>query len=109
MLQAARRLYVPEGEKKRMDLDESLALTRKLALVRACLGLHPPLTTRPRALQGYDKFKDVPQIQMLVNQVREYDKLLLAFGVRDHQVASINKPPSWIYKRLAWRVFLLFA
>lgn len=42
MLQAARRLYVPEGEKKRMDLDESLALTRKLALVRACLGLHPP-------------------------------------------------------------------
>jgi hypothetical protein len=44
----------------------------------------------------------------LSNQVREYEKLLQAFGVRDHQVKSMHKPVSWIYKRLGWRVFLLF-
>lgn len=39
--------------------------------------------------------------------MQDYNKLLTAFGIHDHQVAHLDREPSWIYKTLAWRIFVL--
>jgi len=86
LLQATRRLYRPPNTK--VSLEQNLALTRKFAL-------------------GYEKFKNEPEIIQLSNQVKEYNKLLRAFGLADHQVNSLKRSSAWVYKTLAWRIFLL--
>jgi glycerol-3-phosphate O-acyltransferase/dihydroxyacetone phosphate acyltransferase len=36
--------------------------------------------------QAFEKLKSEPQIQEIISRVKEYNKLLMSFGIRDHQV-----------------------
>ncbi len=67
VIQAARRLYRPEDTLRKPDLQ--IELNR-------------------RFVKGYMRFKDDPRIVQLRNSILEYNNLLLAFGIRDHQVKS---------------------
>lgn len=67
VIQAARRLYRPENTLRKPDLQ--IELNR-------------------RFVKGYLKFRDDPRIVQLKNSILEYNNLLLAFGIRDHQVRS---------------------
>lgn len=67
VVQAARRLYRPEGTHKRPDMQVEL---------------------NRRFIKGYLKFRDDPRIIQLRQSINEYNNLLLAFGIKDHQVKN---------------------
>ncbi|KAJ3121723.1 hypothetical protein HK098_003456 [Nowakowskiella sp. JEL0407] len=68
-IQAARRLYRPIH--KKLDFDQTLELTRKFSA-------------------AYEKFADHPRIIDLKKRVKEYNDMLSAYGIRDHQVKTIS-------------------
>ncbi|TPX58099.1 hypothetical protein PhCBS80983_g03341 [Powellomyces hirtus] len=72
VVQATRRLYKPPH--KRLNLDETLHLSRRIA-------------------EGYVAFKDHPRVKELTTNVLEYNRLLSYYGIRDHQVqrTAVNR------------------
>ncbi|KAJ3297577.1 hypothetical protein HK104_000375 [Borealophlyctis nickersoniae] len=88
VVQAARRLYKPDNRK--LDLDKNLILARKFA-------------------EGYEKFKDVPEIVELKRNVLRYNLLLKYYGIRDHQVDKTHVDRTYALRKLLKRGFeLLF-
>jgi glycerol-3-phosphate O-acyltransferase / dihydroxyacetone phosphate acyltransferase len=67
LIQAARRLYRPPGQ--RLTLSQVVELNK-------------------RFLHGYSVFKDEPRLQALLSNVLKYNRLLRDLGLRDHQVRS---------------------
>ena len=67
IVQAARRLYRPDETHKKPDIQ--VALNR-------------------RFVKGYMKFRDDPRIEQLRQSILDYNNLLLAFGIKDHQVKN---------------------
>lgn len=67
IIQAARRLYRSDETHKKPDLQ--IELNR-------------------RFVKGYKKYRDDPRIIQLRHSILEYNNLLLAFGIKDHQVKN---------------------
>ncbi|KAJ3382537.1 hypothetical protein HDU92_004701, partial [Lobulomyces angularis] len=86
ILQAARRLYRPVH--KKLDIDQSLEITRKFGL-------------------GYSKFQSEPKVLELTRKVKDYNKLLYAFGIKDHQVKNMAIGGYWAFKTLIKRILLI--
>lgn len=63
--QASRRLYQPE----RLDADSALLISRRFA-------------------EAYEKLKDDVRVKVLTQEVLKYNRMLLFYGVRDHQVKN---------------------
>lgn len=68
LFQGARRLYKPPGLK---------------------LGPHKKLDLNRAFAQGYDKFKDLPEVQKFKTDYLEYRETLRHYGIEDHQVKRI--------------------
>ncbi len=73
LIQAVRRLYRPPGQ--------SLSLGAVVELNK-------------RFVQGYEKYKDEPQVKQLTEDVRSYNRELRHLGLKDHQV-DLPKRPLW--------------
>jgi glycerol-3-phosphate O-acyltransferase/dihydroxyacetone phosphate acyltransferase len=65
VIQAARRLYKPPG--RELSVGQKLELTRRFA-------------------EGYAHFINHPEVKALKDKVLEYNNMLKAYGLRDHQV-----------------------
>jgi glycerol-3-phosphate O-acyltransferase/dihydroxyacetone phosphate acyltransferase len=72
VIQAARRLYQPSGMS--MSMSQKLEITRRFA-------------------EGYTHYKELPRVQLLVQKVLNYNRLLRAFYMGDHQVAKTQISP----------------
>nr|KAJ3409529.1 hypothetical protein HK105_003068 [Polyrhizophydium stewartii] len=83
VIQAVRRLYTPIGRK--LDVDQSLALSRQFAI-------------------GYAKLRDHPQIQELTKMVHDYNSTLKYYGVQDHQVKNTNISSTKALPLLLYRI-----
>lgn len=82
LIWAIRRLYKPEGMK--LTTAQKLELTRRFELM-------------------YNKLADEPRVQLVKQQVHEYNSHLQAFGLRDHQVnrttlSTYHALPVFIYR-----------
>lgn len=62
-----------------------------------------------RFMIGFSDYKDKPELQKLLQQVRDYNQTLHQFGIRDHQVERLNLTPLQATKLLITRVFKLFS
>lgn len=90
VIQAVRRLYQPVQTE--LSIEQNLILTRRFA-------------------EAFEKLKSEPQIQEIVSRVKEYNKLLMSFGIRDHQVINTNYGGVHALKKLLYRfiqVIVLF-
>lgn len=67
VVQAARRLYRPEETHKRPDMQVEL---------------------NRRFIKGYLKYRNDHRIELLRQSILDYNNLLLAFGIKDHQVKN---------------------
>ncbi|KAI9284072.1 hypothetical protein BC943DRAFT_361418 [Umbelopsis sp. AD052] len=88
VIQAARRLYRPVHHK--LSISQVVDLNR-------------------RFMNGFSDYQDKPELQKLLQQVRDYNQTLLQFGIRDHQVERLNLTPLQATKLLVIRVFKLFS
>ncbi|KZT56765.1 hypothetical protein CALCODRAFT_454025 [Calocera cornea HHB12733] len=94
LIQASRRLYKTPGQ--HLTLSQVVQLNR-------------------RFIEGYLHFQDEPRIQALKRRVIDYERQLLALGLRDHQVEGATRA-AWkslallIYRTgllLTWAIFAL--
>lgn len=81
LIQATRRLYRPPGQQ---------------------LTLGAVVELNKRFVAGYERYKDEPQVQGLVRDVREYNKQLRHIGLKDHQVDQPKRP---LWRSLALLVY----
>ncbi|CAO3679169.1 unnamed protein product [Umbelopsis ramanniana] len=88
VIQAARRLYRPVHHK--LSISQVVDLNRRFMI-------------------GFSDYKDKPELQKLLQQVRDYNQTLHLFGIRDHQVERLNLTPLQATKLLITRVFKLFS
>ncbi|KAF7294956.1 Glycerol-3-phosphate o-acyltransferase [Mycena indigotica] len=86
LIQAARRLYKTPGQ--HLTLGQNVELNRRL-------------------LEGYEHFKDDPQVQQVRDRVLKYNRLVRDLGLRDHQVPRATKASWKTLSLLAYRVGLL--
>ena len=63
-----------------------------------------------RFSKGYMKVKELPETQMLMNEIKKYIDILESTGLMDHEVRRMNFSYSWIWKKtiLSFFLFLLF-
>ncbi|KAI9353253.1 hypothetical protein DFJ73DRAFT_828809 [Zopfochytrium polystomum] len=69
VIQATRRLYKPPQRK--LSIEKTLVLTKRFA-------------------EAFEQLKDEPSIQDLIQRVKQYNKLLAYYGIRDHQVKKTS-------------------
>ncbi|KAF7304861.1 Glycerol-3-phosphate o-acyltransferase [Mycena kentingensis (nom. inval.)] len=86
LIQAARRLY--KSPAQTLSLGQNVELNRRL-------------------LEGYEHFKDDPQVQTLREKVLRYGRRVRDLGLRDHQVPRAAKAKWKIFGLLAYRLCLL--
>ncbi|KAJ7219240.1 glycerol-3-phosphate O-acyltransferase [Mycena pura] len=86
LIQAARRLYKTPGQ--HLTLGQTVELNRRL-------------------LEGYQHFKDEPQVQKVREEVLKYNRSVRDLGLRDHQVPRATKAGWKTFSLLAYRVCLL--
>ncbi|KAK7052068.1 kinase domain-containing protein [Favolaschia claudopus] len=86
LIQAARRLYKTPGQ--HLTLGQVVELNRRL-------------------LEGYEHFKDEPQVQNLRKEVLKYNRLVRDMGLRDHQVPRAERAGWKTLALLTYRVGLL--
>lgn len=70
VVQAGRRLYRPS--KRKLPLPVQVEMTRRL-------------------IEGYKTYKDLPEVQHLVESVRAYNRKLSDMGIKDHSVEGTDK------------------
>ncbi|KAK2765222.1 hypothetical protein FQN54_008921 [Arachnomyces sp. PD_36] len=77
MIQATRRLYLPVN--KKLPLSLVIKFNRRL-------------------LKGYTKYKDDPRVINLKKAVLDYNRQLLALGIKDHQIewGNFKERPWWL-------------
>ncbi|KAK0549128.1 Glycerol-3-phosphate/dihydroxyacetone phosphate acyltransferase [Tilletia horrida] len=85
-IQAGRRLYTPSGT--HTSLGQVVELNR-------------------RFIMGYNKFKDEPRVVELKHSVTKYNKMLQAYGLRDHQVERAHRAGWRTLGLLFYRIGLL--
>ncbi|KAH8548115.1 hypothetical protein BGW37DRAFT_431484 [Umbelopsis sp. PMI_123] len=88
VIQAARRLYRPIYHK--LSISQVVELNRRFMI-------------------GFSDYKDKPELQDLLQQVRDYNQTLVQFGLRDHQVERLNLTALQATKLLVTRLFKLFS
>ncbi|KAE8209006.1 hypothetical protein CF327_g6956 [Tilletia walkeri] len=86
LIQAGRRLYTPSGT--HASLGQVVELNR-------------------RFIMGYNKFKDEPRVGALKEDVLKYNRMLSAYGLRDHQVERAHRAGWRSLGLLLYRVGLL--
>ena len=86
IIQAARRLYRPEETHKKPDLQ--IELNR-------------------RFVKGYIKYRDDPRIIQLRKSIADYNNLLLAFGIKDHQVKNTQIDAITLILQLSFHLSVL--
>ncbi|KAF7322955.1 Glycerol-3-phosphate o-acyltransferase [Mycena chlorophos] len=86
LIQAARRLYKTPGQ--HLTLGQNVELNRRL-------------------LEGYEHFKDDPQVQQVRERVLQYNRLVRDLGLRDHQVPRATKASWKTLSLLTYRIGLL--
>ncbi|KAJ7063279.1 glycerol-3-phosphate O-acyltransferase [Mycena amicta] len=86
LIQAARRLYKTPGQ--HLTLGQNVELNRRL-------------------LEGYEHFKDEPQVQNVRKRVLKYNRLVRDLGLRDHQVPRATKASWKTLSLLVYRIGLL--
>jgi len=83
VIQAVRRLY-RQGKNKKMPLPVVVELNRRL-------------------INGYNAFKDHPDVIHLREAVTKYNRDLRLLGLRDHQVAYARFTPLQVFATLVYR------
>ena len=83
-----RRLYVPKEEGSRLTMDEKIALSRGFAA-------------------GYEHVKDDPAVQAMMRHARQYNEGLKAWGIKDHQVATVGDQASRNLLSVSYTLYLL--
>lgn len=86
VVQTARRLYRPEETHKKPDLQ--IELNR-------------------RFVKGYIKYRDDPKVMQLRQSILDYNNLLLAFGIKDHQVKSTQIDTITLISQLSFHLSVL--
>ncbi|KAL9933544.1 hypothetical protein V8E36_007720 [Tilletia maclaganii] len=86
-IQAGRRLYTPPGSNT--SLGQVVELNR-------------------RFIMGYNKFKDEPRVIALKADVQKYNRMLMNYGLRDHQVERAHRAGWRSLGLLLYRTGLLF-
>ncbi|KAI8870993.1 hypothetical protein GQ42DRAFT_162320, partial [Ramicandelaber brevisporus] len=86
LIQAGRRLYRPKG--RTFSTGDVVELTR-------------------RFVRGYEMYKDVDEVKDIARRVSEYNKDLRYYGIRDHQVDSLQIGRRRAFAMLLYRVVLL--
>ncbi|KAK0547253.1 Glycerol-3-phosphate/dihydroxyacetone phosphate acyltransferase [Tilletia horrida] len=86
LIQAGRRLYTPSGT--HTSLGQVVELNR-------------------RFIMGYNKFKDEPRVIALKEDVLKYNRMLSAYGLRDHQVERAHRAGWRSLGLLFYRIGLL--
>ena len=86
VVQTARRLYRPEETLKKPEMQVEL---------------------NRRFVKGYLKFRDDPKIAQLSQSIIDYNNLLLAFGIKDHQVKNARIDTIYSMLRLLFHLSVL--
>ena len=86
VVQTARRLYRPEETLKKPEMQVEL---------------------NRRFVKGYLKFRNDPKIAQLSQSIIDYNNLLLAFGIKDHQVKNARIDTIYSMLRLLFHLSVL--